>query len=75
MDAAHQKTAENLATYIVFARIMIAMTPAESTGSTRRDRWRHAGWIYTDAYTRRPGLETRSISRITGSPSKYFSSI
>ena len=29
----------------------------------------------TDEYTRRPGFDTREISRMTGSPSKYFSSI
>ena len=33
------------------------------------------GRVFTDAYTRRPGFDTREMSRITGAPSKYFSSI
>jgi hypothetical protein len=75
LACALEDLAENLATDIFFARLMIAITPFGVERIDTPRPLRHAGCCFTEEYTRRPGLETRSILRITGSPSKYFSSI
>jgi hypothetical protein len=51
------------------------MTPCGGRRIATPRPLRNAEIRHRRIYTRRPGLETRLISRITGSPSKYFSSI